>query len=449
MYTLSADFGTSSVKAAVIDENRNIVKTSRRGYQYRILGQEQIELDMEAVELAFYGAVMEMREFLPYISLISFDTFAPSLVMMGKDGRALYPIVTHLDRRSRKYTKEIMDTFGKDAFRNITGTLPYAGGVTLTTLLWFKDNRPDLFGRIWKIGHLSTYLFRQLTGEWAIDEVNASITGMYDTVGNSGWSREICDSFKIPGDILPPVKDAALTFAPVLPDVAVRLGIARGTQVNLGTQDVASALAGAGVNQNGQVLCISGSSEMIAVLTDKPVTNDRYYLRCSGVKGLWQVFSITTGGFALDWFREQFYREMPKEIFYEEYLPVVLEERFYTGGVTFRPYLTGDRQSLKKKRGSFDGLTLNTERDHMLCALVAGIQTQALKTLELCRDIIPKGQQIKATGNLAENQAYIRIKSELLGVSGIQVIDNCPLIGNARIENAGSAMTGRIRGKAI
>lgn len=58
---------------------------------------------------------------------------------------------------------------------------------------------------------------------------------------------------------------------------------------------------------------------MIAILTDKPVTNDKYYLRNSGIKGLWQVFSITTGGFAIDWFREQFYTDMSKEEFYSSF----------------------------------------------------------------------------------------------------------------------------------
>ena len=37
-----------------------------------------------------------------------------------------------------------------------------------------------------------------------------------------------------------------------------------------------------------------------------------------------------------------------------------------------------------------------------------------------------------ATGNLAENEAYINIKSRLFGGAAIEVIDNCPLIGNVR-----------------
>ena len=432
MYTLSADFGTSSVKTAVIDEHRTILKASRRSYQYRILEENQVELSMETVEAAFYETVRELKEFLPYVSLISFDTFAPSLVMMEKDGKPLYPIVTHLDRRSREYTKKIIDIFGKDKYRNITGTLPYAGGVTLTSLLWFFHYRPELTKKIYKIGHLSTYLFKRLTGQWAMDEVNASITGMYDTVHNSGWSQEICEKSGVPMSILPPVKEAGNTFELVLPEMAEKLGVGRNTMVNLGTQDVASALAGAGADKKGQILCISGSSEMIAILTDKPVTNDKYYLRNSGIKGLWQVFSITTGGFAIDWFRDQFYTDMSKEEFYSSFLPDLLEKRFDAGGVTFHPYLTGDRQSLKRKRGSFGGLSLDTKRDHMLCALVVGIQSQAMQTLRLCGDIIPNKQKMTATGNLAENEAYINIKSRLFGGAAIEVIDNCPLIGNVR-----------------
>ena len=45
-----------------------------------------------------------------------------------------------------------------------------------------------------------------------MDEVNASITGMYDTVHNSGWSQEICEKSGVPMSILPPVKEAGNTF---------------------------------------------------------------------------------------------------------------------------------------------------------------------------------------------------------------------------------------------
>jgi len=431
MYILSADFGTSSVKIAVIDENIQLLKTARRDYQYKISECNEVEIDIDELENAFLEALSDVKEYLPLIGAISFDAFAPSFIMMDKDGNALHPIVTHLDRRSRDYTKVIIDAFGKDVYREITGTLPHSGGVTLTTLLWFKDHKPDLFKKIYKIGHLTTYLYKRLTGSWGIDVVNASITGMYETVSEKGWSKYICETVGVPMEILPPIKELGTEYARLLPEMAEKMGIKKDIPVVLGTQDVASALIGADAKISGQTLCISGSSEMISILTDIPVTNDKYYLRASGIKGLWQVFSITTAGFALEWFRSEFYKDMSKYDFFNQYLYELLLNRFQTNGVQFLPFLTGDRQSLKKKKGSFLELTLKTTRDDMLCSLIEGIQKQSKSTFDHCEKIIKIKSPMKATGNLVENSSYLNIKKQLFDHVDIEVIANCPLKGNA------------------
>jgi sugar (pentulose or hexulose) kinase len=432
IYTLSADFGTSSVKIAIIDEEVRLIKTAKRDYKLKITDKNKLEIDMVELEKAFFDTLRDVKEYLPLVEAVCFDAFAPSFVMMDEEGRALYPIVTHLDRRSRAYTKRIIEEFGKDNFLNITGTLPYAGGVTLTTLLWFRDHRSKLFSKVRRIGHLTTYLYKKLTGQWAIDQVNASITGMYETITGTGWSKEICNAFNIPMELLPPIKEANSTYHGLLPETAQNMGLKSDIPVLLGTQDVASALIGAEVNTSGQALFISGSSEIISVLTNTPITNDKYYLRASGTKGLWQVFSITTGGFALEWFRREFYKDMSKEEFFQEHLSDLLMNRCETGGVKFLPYLTGDRQSLRKKKGTFNGLTLDTGRDNMLCALIEGIQLQSKTTIDRCKKIIPMNKTIKATGNLVENnKAYLGIKKKMFDSFEIEVIDNCPLKGNA------------------
>ncbi|MHB8129929.1 MAG: FGGY-family carbohydrate kinase [Mobilitalea sp.] len=431
IYTLSADFGTSSVKIAIIDENIQLLKTAKRDYKYIVNNTDEIEIDMIELENAFFASLSDVNEYLPQVGAVSFDAFAPSFVMMDELGRAIYPIVTHLDRRSRLYTKKIIEIFGKDNFRDITGTLPYAGGVTITTLLWFKEHRPEIFEKIYHIGHLTTYLYKRMTGKWAIDQVNASITGLYETVTGKGWSKNICEAFSIPLEILPPIIEVGSTYDSLKPEMAEKMGLKQGIPVIMGTQDVASALIGAKVNQNGQVLCISGSSEMISILTNNPITNDKYYLRASGTKGLWQIFSITTGGFTLEWFRNEFYKEMSEEEFFNEHLSNLLSDRFDPRGVRFLPYMTGDRQSLRKKKGSFNGLTLNTSRDDMLCALLEGIQQQSKCTLDRCKDVISANDTIKVTGNMAENDAYIRIKRKVFNYIDIEVIDNCSLKGNA------------------
>lgn len=52
-----------------------------------------------------------------------------------------------------------------------------------------------------------------------------------------------------------------------------------------------------------------------------------------------------------------------------------------SGGVTFEPYLAGDRQSLDIKTGSWHGLTLASTRGQMLAAYLNAIQDVICQTI--------------------------------------------------------------------
>jgi sugar (pentulose or hexulose) kinase len=56
-----------------------------------------------------------------------------------------------------------------------------------------------------------------------------------------------------------------------------------------------------------------------------------------------------------------------------------------TGGVTFDPYLAGDRTSIEQRRGAFSGLTLATTRRHMLAAVVDALARVSAARLDLLR----------------------------------------------------------------
>jgi len=81
--------------------------------------------------------------------------------------------------------------------------------------------------------------------------------------------------------------------------------------------------------------------------------------------GRWLLFDLTTGGFALEWFRNQFCREMDEETFYGDYLNKILKDGM-KASVRFLPHLAGDRTSFLQKKASFSGLTLSTTREDCL-----------------------------------------------------------------------------------
>jgi sugar (pentulose or hexulose) kinase len=440
MIILSADFGTSSLKLSVLNEQNEIQDTAKMEYYYTVTSNDRVELKVDDVFNAFTTGLQKLKTPLQKMDLISFCTFSPSLVAMDRDGEALHPLITHLDRRSRKQTRQVINTMGKDEFRSITGVFPFAGGVSLTSILWIKENLLETFKSTYRFGHLNTYLFKRLTNIWAIDSVNASMTGMYETTSWGSWSKIICSTFGIPVEKLPDIHENATLVGGLTENISKMTGLKQGIPVVLGTNDIAASQVGVGNLRAGDALNVTGSNEMISILSDKPVLSERFYLRNSALKGIWQIFAITAGGLSIDWFRKEFYREMDIDEFYSVHLSKLIKQGPPKTTVGFQPYLAGDRQSLRKKRGGFTGLTLETKRDDLLAAILYGIHEPILKTIEEAEKYISLGQGLKVTGGLA-NAAMLEFKKRLFARFSLSEVDNATSHGNCAL--ALKALEGR------
>lgn len=432
MFILSVDFGTSSVKMALLNEKNKVVKEVKEEYSYVVMNKDWVTLDPELVFGGFLKGIKRFEDDLKDIAIIAYDVFSPSSVFMDKDGEALYPIITHLDRRSKEQTKEILYKMGKQKFQSITGVQPFTGGVSITNVLWVKENLPKVFNNTYKFGHLNTYIYHKLTGCYATDPTNASMMGLYETAKLGTWSKEICSIFDIPQGILPDIHYAGTVLGSLKKEVSNLTGLKEGIPVVLGSNDAATAQIGAGNEKSGDTLIISGSSEMVSVITDNPVIDDRFYLRNAITPGKWQFYATTVGGFAVDWFRKEFYSEMDKNEFFENYLPNLIKNYSYDKGVKFLPYLAGDRQSLRKKRGVFSGITLDTKREDFLTAILYGINSPIKRAIDLAEKHIEVNKTIRLTGGLAKED-YIVLKRKIFKGYKFEIKNNCPILGNGKM----------------
>jgi len=444
MRILSIDIGTSSCKAALLDGRCAILKTAKSAYRFAYKNDNWVELDGAQILQALVETAKTLTggtgEAGGAVDLIVFDTFSPSMMFMDAEGEALYPIVTHLDRRSAEQSRRILDVIGKERFLSITGIQPFIGGASITSALWMKQNMPEVYGKAARIGHLSTFVYKQLTGLWATDPVNASQSGMYATIAGDGWSREVCGAVGIDTALLPDVRAPGESGGALNKRYAELLGLKEGTPVAVGTNDAAAAQVGAGNGSPGDILIISGSSEMVSILADKPVADERYYLRCSCTPGLWQVYATTAGGFAIDWCKEQFYKDMGDAEFYAGELARAAD--LYGGvGVRFEPYLSGDRQSLEPKTASLSGLTLNTTRREILASVLVGMHRPIQDAIEASRAFVALGDTIKVTGGLVDSPV-MELKRKLFPGFALEAKEDCPLIGNAILGMKGLSQKG-------
>ncbi|MBE0479033.1 hypothetical protein IBX65_07970 [Candidatus Aerophobetes bacterium] len=427
-YTLAVDIGTSSLKAALFDESFNTLLTEKFDYSYQTYGMN-VQVDPEDVWKGFLAVTKRMQSYLDKVELVVPCVFSPALISMDEEGTPLYPAIIHWDRRSIKQAKWALSKIGKDKFLKVAGNLPYPGGISVTSILWIKEKQIDIFKKTFKFGHMNTFFVKRLTGNWSIDPTNASLTGLYNTVAYSDWDEEIAKELKIPLHKLPPVVPSTRIVGKVSKKVADITGIKSGTPVLMGPNDTSSAAVGAGCLEEGQILNLSGSSEILTICLRKPIPDEKYYLRTHPLPGRWLMFDITTGGFALEWFYSRFCREMSEKEFYEVYLAKTLKKKRGCP-VKFNPHLAGDRTSLIQKTASFSGLTLSTTREDCLYALMEGTVGRMKKTLNKMAKRINLDKTIYLTGGGA-NKVLMDYKKRIFPGFEFVVKENCSLQGCA------------------
>jgi xylulokinase len=87
MNLLSIDFGTSSVKMAILDEHLDVKQTATAPYPYILLPGEKVEIAPEELWAACYRACNELDPALrATVDVVCYDTFSPSPVFVRADG---------------------------------------------------------------------------------------------------------------------------------------------------------------------------------------------------------------------------------------------------------------------------------------------------------------------------------------------------------------------------
>jgi sugar (pentulose or hexulose) kinase len=410
---LAVDVGTQSLRASVMDRSYRTLETARVSYFPRVLPGNRVEIDAETLWRAFIQACSELTPAQP-MDGVSFSTLCPSLLAMDCDGNPLTPLILHMDRRSYRQAAWAMKKIGEEKFLKISGNLPIPGGISATSLLWIKENHPDIYRRPDVVfGHAVTFFMKRTAGRFLIDPSNASFTGLYDTVGYGSWSPELFSALQIEPEKLPEVVMSETVAGELDYAVARAARLPGGIPVVIGANDTTCAAVGIGVSEPGMLMNTSGTTEILVLCLDSPLVGKDHLLRTHAYPNRWLAMrTVGAGGGSLEWFRKNFCREMSKESFYDEYLTETLSARNLPR-IRFHPYLTGDRHRLRQRFGAFSGITLDTSREDCLLALSYGIVSFQMKILDTWRRHTPLKPEIYHVGGGA-SESYTRFKQALL-----------------------------------
>jgi xylulokinase len=375
MLILGLDVGSSSVKAALLRGGKIEGALTRATYPTNFNGP-RAEVDPAKILKAITTAIKDLGPRARRADAIALSVMSPAWIAMDRRGKSLTPIITHQDRRSVTEAAELERRVGPARYLKIAGNRPFPGGISSSTTAWFAANHPEILRKADLIGHLNTFLHCELTGQRVIDPSNASFTGLYETVKLGGWSELICDAIGIRKHQLPDILESDQIGGNLNGD----LGLPGGIPVMAGWIDTTGAIVLAGAKA-GRLLNVSGSTDVLALCTNRPRPHPRLLTRALGAGRMWlSVGTIAAAGSALEWARRQLFAEMGEDRFYRL---VRLCANGHSGGCRFEPYLAGDRTSMEAKQGAFTNLTLATTREQMLAAVVDSLAEVSAARLKL------------------------------------------------------------------
>ena len=369
-----------------------------------------------------------------------------SSVFLDRNGRVIRPALLWCDGRTTAECREIEQRVGGEPRLRELVSNPALEGFTLPKVLWLRNHEPEAFRRLATVVLAKDYIRFRLTGELATEPSDASATLMFDPV-RVRWSSEILDAVGLSETILPTVGGSSEVLGRVTLPGAEATGLACGTPVVGGGADNACGAAGVGVIAPGDTVASWGTSgTLLAPLAEPRVDPGlRAHTFCHVAPNVWYLMGVVlSAGGAFAWYRDQLARDVAGR----PTANMELDEEAASvpagaGGVTFLPYLQGERTPHRnaEARGAFLGLNLAHSRAHLTRAVLEGVCFALRDSLSILQLLGLSANQLVLTGGGAQSPFVRRLLADIFGVPLVTV--NCtegPAYGAALLAAVGSGV---------
>ena len=396
MKCLGIDYGTTSVKAALFDENLNQLSVLSKDYTLITKG-DTVEFPAEN----YVSILKELLSEIGFADCLAIDTQCETLILTDEDGNPLRNAIVWLDNRAEKEAREIESVFGRKKVYEITGQPEITATWPACKLLWVKKNEPEIWAKTKKIFLLEDYLLYKLTGKFATEKTLQSSTIYFD-IHKGIWWKEMLDYIGVSKDMLPELFDSASL-----------IGEYKGTKIVTSAIDQIAGAIGAGVIKKGIVSEMTGTTMVVFVPTDRvPEYNETSIVPCHyNYDGSYVLLSWSpTAGMALKWFKNAF---LPEYTFAQ--IDVLAKDiPVGSDGVTFLPYLCGSTMPKYNPdaRASFTGITAEHTPAHFARSIMESISCMLKSSLDyLGIDAV----EIRSMGGGANSALWCQMKADITG----------------------------------
>ncbi|MEA3339855.1 MAG: FGGY family carbohydrate kinase [Chloroflexota bacterium] len=416
-FLIGLDLGTSAVKVGLFDAEGNALRRARRTYPLHAPRPGWAEQEPEE----WWAAVCDaLREVLAGVEAdrvvaVGLSGQAPSQVLVASDGAPLGRAIVWSDRRAAAEADWLAERVTPEQARDWTGYAFITGASQPPArLLWLKAHRPDDWACCAAIVQPKDFIACQLTGQIATD-INSSFC-LYNPQ-TSQYATDLLALLDVEPEKMPPVLEPTAVVGRVTPEAASATGLRAGVPVVTGTIDAWCDIIGCGAVAPGCAVDVTGTSEVVALVTEQPVDGEGVASAPLAEGRYWIGGPMQAGGAALLWLARCFYgQEQPDfELMEAEASGVATGAE----GLLFLPYLQGERAPVwdPVARGAFVGLTDRHTRAHCARAVYEGVAFAVRDLLERCRTAAGIGpEELRVSGGGSVSNFWNQVKADVTGL---------------------------------
>lgn len=458
-YVLAIDHGTSGVKTSLMSMRGELVDCEFEATPIRFLPGGGAEQDPEDwwralvnTSKTIMGRAHVSAEDVEAVCVSS--TFS-STVAVGEDNMHLTNSLTWMDSRGAPYIKRMVSGFpeidGYSVFTMIPWIRKTAGGPQLSGkddiahVLWWKNQKPQIYNRAKVFLGSKDYLNLRLTGEVKASHDSMTLFWLTNTrdINNPAYDDGLIKRTGIDRGKLPPMVRSVDMIGEVMPEVAKEMGLPPGVKVAAGSPDHQSACIGSGAVRDFEAHLYIGTSSWIQCVVPFKKT-DMFRSIASlptSIPGKYYAANEQDiAGGALSFLSQNIlFNECglgtgaPPDDVYERMDKIAAQVPPGSGGVIVTPWLNGERTPVDDTtlRAGIHNISLTTTSEHLARAFMEGVALNtkwALKYVE--RFCARRLDPITIVGGGARSDVWCGIFADVLNRNVRQVED--PLQTNAR-----------------
>ena len=444
MYLLGIDLGSSSVKVALVNGEKNeTVRLAHFPKTEMTINSPQIGWAEQDPKVWWTNLIAALSEILQSseipkskIGAIGISYQMHGLVLVDKNHDILRPAIIWCDSRATQIGENAAKKLGKEYC--LKHYLNSPGNFTASKLKWVKDNEPDIFSRIHKVMLPGDYLAMKMSGQ-----ILTTVSGLSEAIlwdfKNEKLAYSLLDHYGISEGLIPNVVNTFANQGKLTVGAANELGLDPGIPISYRAGDQPNNAMSLGVIHPNEIAATGGTSGVVYGVVNK-VKSD-FQSRVNGFAHVNHsakdprigiLLCINGAGSQYAWIKKQI---AEKEISFAEMEEAQKEISIGSDGLCILPFGNGAERMLQNnyKGAQIHNLQFNTHtKAHFYRAALEGIAFGFIYGLKILKNIGIETNRLRVgNDNLFQSAVFSDTIATIANVQ-IDVIETTGAVGAAK-----------------